>query len=928
MDYGRQIAAALEAAHSRSVVHRDLKPQNIHITPEGWVKVLDFGLAQWLLPDSELESGQIATGGTPGYMSPEQCRGEAVDLKSDLWAFGAVLGECLTGSPVVRGGSLAEILSANRRGRVHLDLTPALPLPVQSLVRAALEPDLERRVASATHARQVLEEELLRLRAEALTARAQPSAEPAAAGRQRRGNLPRPLSSFVGRRALIEELAVAVAETPLLTITGPGGAGKTRISVEVAARLEPHFPGGVWFIDLALVAADDDVPASASRTMGIREMAGAEGLATVIRAIVESFGREPGLLIVDNCEHLIAGVGRFVAALLAEPAAPTVLATSRQPLGLPGERILPLPPLALPSETLLAGESPAAESVELFMSRAQSRAPGFAPGKRASGVLNEICRQLDGLPLGIELAASYARMLPLEEILTKVKEGRSLSGGSPSTPPRHRSLHDLVDWSYRLLPAKEQAMLRSLSVFRGGWALGLAEAVCSGTAGIEKWKVCDLLTHLVDRSLVEPEVIGLEKGAEEQPARYRLLETIRIFAAERLADADMEKAEIESRLLENLPEFMGIRLDERGPSRSKWIQRIEPNYANIIRALELALASGRMEIAFALSEPASYCWVQSGQLVEGLRWVDRVLARRQVSTEASREGRRAGSAAEARFLCRAAIMAAMHYQPEKARPLVDEALAMAREVGDANLLAHAHEAQGLTFMQAGNGDAAEMAFVKSKRLFEDAGDLGGAAVPTGNLGVVESGRGNFAAAMRYFQEYLHISRELCDWNAEAKAQQNIGWTSMRLGAFGEARASFEESLELLQGKEGPSAAMVHQNLGDVCISLGEFTAAGAHLKASCRIRVRTQDRVGLATSIMLLGRLADQEGNLSLAAEVVAGIMALVEMGEIYCSAEQRRSLEEWHADLAARLGREEMLRATARGQNRDLQGLLELMEP
>jgi non-specific serine/threonine protein kinase len=927
LDYGRQIAAALEAAHLRSVVHRDLKPQNIHVTPEGWVKVLDFGLAQWLLPDAEPGDRPTATGGTPGYMSPEQCQGEAVDHKSDLWSFGAVLCECLTGGPVVQGETIAELLAANRSGSIRLDLPASIPTPVITLVRDALESNRERRMASATHARQVLEEELLRLRAGNLAGRTQSDTGAKTVRGERRGNLPRPLSSFIGRHAFLEKLGVALRETPLLTLTGPGGAGKTRTSVEVAARLEPHFQGGVWFIDLTLLNLDDQVPAYTALTMGIRETAGAElqSFARATSAIVESFGRQPGLLILDNCEHLITGVARFVAGMLADPAAPTVLATSRQPLAIAGERVLPLPLLALPPETLAADDAPApaVESVELFVSRAKSRAPEFAPGRRALGIVNEICRQLDGLPLGIELAASQARALSLDEILNQVKAGRSLTGPSPSAHPRHRSLHDLVDWSYRLLPAKEQALLRSLSVFRGGWTLGLLEAVVGGSAAIERWEVCDLLTHLVDRSLVEPEVIGLEKRAEFQPARYRLLETIRGFAAERLAAADGEQAEIERRFLETLPDCLAIKPDERSPSRSRWLKRIEPDYANIVRGLELALATDRIDIAFVLSELASYYWLEFGQVVEGIRWMDRVLARREAIAWESQ----VGNAPEARFLCRAALFAARQHLSEKASSLVGRALALAHEVGDAEVLAQAHEVEGVAYMQAGDGEAAEGAFVESRRLFEKVGNWSGAALPIGNLGVVEGGRRNFAAAKGYFLEYLRISREMGDWFAEAKALQNLGWMAMTLGSFAEARSTFEASLALLQGKEGPSTAMVHQNLGDLCTSLHEFPAARAHLRESCRIRVRTQDRVGLATSIMLLARLADREGNLPVAAEALAGITTLVDRGEIYCSPEQRRSLKAWHEDLVGRMGGEAMAHAVARGEVRDLQGLLALVE-
>jgi len=916
LDYGRQIAAALEAAHQRSVIHRDLKPHNIHITPEGWVKVLDFGLAEWLAPGAALPSGRVASGGTPGYMSPEQCRGEAVDERTDLWALGSVLWECLTGNPAVRGRSLAELMAANRRGEVHLDYPQPLPERIHALVRAALEPERERRIASATLARQVIEEELLRLRAGILVAAAPPGAIRGPLPEKRRGHLPRHISSFVGRRPLLDELASRVLTTPLLTLTGPGGTGKTRTILEVAARVEPHFPGGVWFIDLTTLTPGADVPVAVARNLQVREPSGAVAPDAVPRAIVAAL-EGPALLILDNCEHL-AGVDRFVDALLALPAAPTVVATSRHPLGLPGEQVVPIPPLALPSSQPLTTDEAPAEAVELFLDRARSRVPGFTPGERGQLLLGDICRALDGLPLGIELAASYARTLSLEEILARVNT-RALATTSPALPARHQSLHNLVEWSYRLLPPKEQALLRALSIFRGGCTLALAEATCSGVSGIETWEVCDLMARLVDQSLVEPEVRTRERSGADGPARYHLLETIRVFADERLAAHLSEREAIEHHYLESLSASLALRAEERTPSRSRWTQRIASDYANIVHALELALEQGRLEIAYTLVELASYYWLQSGLMVDGTRWTEQVLARRPAAP-----ADRLPSAAEARFLSRAGLLAAIQYQGEKARPLVDEAVALARRVGDPDTLAQAHEAHGVTFTFAiGDMDTARDDFEQSRRFFEQAGDRGGMALAVGNLGVVEGFCKNYQLTLRHLKEYRHESRAMGDEIAEAKALQNIGWTAMTLGSLAEARTAFEEALALIQEKDAPALAMVHQNLGDVCISLGDLGTARDQLLASCRIRARNRDQVGLATSIMLLARLADREGRLSLAAECVSGILEMVAREQIPSSPERRQSLTEWREQLASRLGDEEMARADARGEASDLRSLL-----
>lgn len=434
LDVARQIAAALEAAHARSIVHRDLKPANVRVTDDGWVKVLDFGLALLLSPDS----GAPKAAGTPGYMSPEQCRGEPIDPRSDLWSFGAVLYESLTGSPATPGESLGDLIDANRRGEIDLERLPvSLPERVAGLLRLCLEADPERRDVSAASARLLLEDELLRVRIDSLVeshretpgadvpARVQPEPDAGADPgekelRHAAGNLPRPLSAFVGRVAILDRLAARLLDQRLVTLTGPGGVGKTRTALEAAVRVQEHFPGGCWFVDLSELTRGTDAPAAIARILQLRDVPRAADPPAYAQAIADQIHGVRSLILLDNCEHILEETAGFVEELLGRSPALTVLATSRQPLAIDGEELVPLSPLAIPHDGGGGPEDDRTEAVELFLRRARGSLPASGLGPEERAVIRDICRHLEGLPLAIELTASHARSLPLPELLRRI----------------------------------------------------------------------------------------------------------------------------------------------------------------------------------------------------------------------------------------------------------------------------------------------------------------------------------------------------------------------------------------------------------------------------------------------------------------------------------------------------------------------------
>ncbi|MEU1523016.1 BTAD domain-containing putative transcriptional regulator [Nocardia rhamnosiphila] len=440
---------------------------------------------------------------------------------------------------------------------------------------------------------------------------------------ERRTNLRAELTGYIGKYADIAAVRDLIANHRLTTLTGPGGSGKTRLALETAQTLLDDLPDGAWLVELASVDATGDVAQSAIAALGLRDaLLGAAPNAEPIERFVAAIRDRETLVILDNCEHVIDAVAVFAHRVLGECRGLRILATSREPLGITGEALWQVEPLALPAEHADPGEIEASPAVQLLRDRAGAVRKDLAADARALATMARVCRALDGIPLAIELAAARLRTMSLEQLADRLDDRfRLLTGGSRTAIPQHRTLRAVVDWSWELLTDAERTVLRRLAVFAGGASLAAAEQVCADTgdgrnAGVEQWEVLELLTALTEKSL-------LLTAAESEP-RYRMLDTIRQYARDRLE----ESGEADAARRAHLAYFTGLAATAephlRRGEQLEWLAALGAEHDNIAVAMRGALAAGDAAGALRLAAAAGWYWWLGGYKAEGLEFVSAV----------------------------------------------------------------------------------------------------------------------------------------------------------------------------------------------------------------------------------------------------------------------------------------------------------------
>ena len=697
-------------------------------------------------------------------------------------------------------------------------------------------------------------------------------------------NLPLVLDGFVGREHDVARIERLMTERRLVTVTGPPGIGKTRLATELArlGSTTDRFRDRVWLVLLAPLAQADDIMPALAAGLSLSERPDEDALAGVIRHI----GEQAVLLIIDNCEHVLEGSARLAATLLESCRNLRILATSQERLAIAGEQVWPLGGLAVPDRTEAGiDEVAAAPAVQLFVQRAAQALPSFALTIDNAGAVVEVCRSLDGIPLAIELAAARANTMSPADVAGHLdRRFGLLTGGSPAAMPRHQTLKAAVDWSYDLLDAASQAMLRRLSIFSGGACLDAIESVCTG--GEVGDAVClELVNHLVDRSLVVAD-------HPSSGTRYRLLETIRLYGRERLAEA-VEVTTTAARHVD-----WCVALAEAGDNavvardQPSWLARLEAERPNLQAAMRWSLDQGPTDAALRIAGALTVFWRMRGRFEEGLSWLSQSLA---VAEEAD-------AALRAKAQWGQALMAAMLGRNEDARRGVETSLALWSGLDDPSGTARALLLRGS--MQSGRKTAEDIrdlqgAIVMARR----AGDGWCLSQALANCGSLYGLTGDRSAGRQVLEEAVTVAEETHDHQCRAFALVSLGHLAVSAGDHGHARRCFEEAIEGA-GARSYEITFARKGLFEVALAQGDTRAARRLLEAM------PQDAYSLQLDLSgAWGRLELREGHLDAAERhftdelarldpaSVSGLPALLGLGEVSLGRERADDAERRFTD-------------------------------
>ena len=613
-------------------------------------------------------------------------------------------------------------------------------------------------------------------------------------------NLPDPVTSFIGRERELLALKRLLGEHRLLTVSGPGGCGKTRLCLQLAGESLPQFPEGVWLVELAPVTDRRGVAQAIADVLGLKEEPGK----TIGETLTAHLRSRRTLLLLDNCEHLLDGCAQLAAGLLRHAPDLKIVASSREGLGIDGEQTYRVPSLSLPDSSHVITPISIApfEAVRLFASRTLLCRPDFEITDQNAAAVASVCRRLDGIPLAIELAAARMRSISVDEIDRRIdRRFDLLTGGSRTALPRQQTLRALIDWSYELLSTFDRLALQRLSVFAGGWTLSNAEEVCAGD-GIDCQSVMDLLASLCDKSLILVE-------EHDGYSRYSFLETVRQYARERL----LKEGNAISVRERHLDCFLSLAeeadLDLVGPRQTIWLQRLESEHENLGAALAWSLISERGSGAdLRLCGALLRFWLIRGHVAEGREWCERALARCRPQNRTPERG----SALHA-----AGVLAEMQADYSIASAHHEEALAIRRSLEDQI----------------------------------------GVALSLGNLGVLSSAQGDHKAAQVLLREALAIARDRQDQEAIVFCLLNLGRASNALGNGDGAQVMFTESLAI--ARRLADRRLVAQSLTNLAIvSVGKRDLASARTlqEQSLAITRELDDKIGIATNQQYLASLA------------------------------------------------------------------------
>lgn len=686
-------------------------------------------------------------------------------------------------------------------------------------------------------------------------------------------NLPIPLTSFIGRRRELSEVNEKLRIARLLTLTGPGGSGKTRLAIKLGTDLIDSFKDGVWWVDLTTLTDKDLVAYSIAKTLGIREIADQ----TIIESLAHFLHSKHLLLILDNCEHLIEPCAQIAHFLSEHCGQLKILATSREKLNVAGEQTWPVPSLSLPAlqmnsltELLLEFEG-----VRLFVERARTASSGFALTEQNAASVIQICTRLDGIPLAIELAAARTKLLTPEQIANRLNDRfQLLTNGNRTAPARHQTLQAVMDWSYELLNEKEQKLFRSLAVFSGSWDVETGETICSANGHLKRSEILNLLSNLVDKSLV------IQEGAQNGKPRYHMLETIRQYALEALVlsgelyEMQVYHLDYYLELVEAVNAHLGFFLPDQ--EMLKWLGVLILEHDNMRAAIHFSEAHP-VHTGAGLKMAGNLHWyfLVHNCLPEGRDWISKLQANRTATPP--------------------------------------------------DIQAQAYLTSGFLACWQGDFASARPNCEASLRLFEEINDLAGIAFSLHGLGFAANGLGEHAEAGQCFGRCLQIAREIDDkWLISIALHFTAIGTSFQ-GNYDIARSQFEECIRLMNEGHGTAQGIAFSefHLGRIARIHGDFASSFSHHATGLDLFMRIRDLRGIGYALFGFACLAHVEETPERAAKLIGAVDSLREnLGSLLESVLQSE-YEHTRSAVQAMLGEERFTMLWAEGHSMRLEHII-----
>ena len=668
----------------------------------------------------------------------------------------------------------------------------------------------------------------------------------------RPNNLPVQLTSFIGREAEMKQVKNLLRQTHLLTLTGTGGSGKTRISLQVGADVIDSYANGVWFVELAALTEPALLANTIVKTLSVLE----QPKITVEELLINYLNDKEMLLIFDNCEHLIEAVADLTHKMLMKSPGLRIIATSREALRCEGEQTHRVLPLECPDPN--DNESPEKlsryESVRLFIETALAVNQNFRLNNDNAPALAKICFQLDGIPLAIELAAARTNALSVEQIYQRLDDRfRLLTGGKRTSLPRQQTLKALIDWSYELLTENERLMWQRLSVFTGGWTLEAAETICPDEK-ISKNEILNLLTGLTEKSIIV---------YDESRDRYRMLETIKQYGKEKLSDEN----DIFLKHLSYFTELSEKAMPELQKENLKfWLDILEADHSNLVAAIDWSLHNKNAEKGARVAAALGEFWDTMGHYSTGIRIIESIME----STDTP------DRLLISRILYWIGIYEMSQGHNEQARKYADRSLDLGKDIGDKRAIANGMNILGQIESKKGNYEHAKMYYKENLAIIKEIGDKNGFAHSLRNLGNEAYNKGEYDQAKIYYKESLAISKEHGNKRSIAASEFNLGNIANNQGDFEQAKQHFEESLAI--GKEIGIRFLIAKSmnhLANVLTNQGDYKQAVKYHQESLNLYEEIGIKDGIALSMIHLGDVLCLQGECERAEKYLSRSMTL-----------------------------------------------------